>query len=108
VAEKEPSSVLITKPNGITTLFDLDEVLMAQYDPEKATLTLEFKNQSTSVLNGGPWVEQLWDIMKKKAGFSANEDRNRSAWSKELSVKYSGKLPEIVPAEPKDNGPQKD
>jgi len=91
------NSVLITKPDGTTTLFDLDEVLMGQYNPEKATLTLEFKNQSTSVLTGGPWVEQLWGIMKKRAGFPANEDKNRSAWSKELSVKFAGKFPDDPP-----------
>ena len=88
-----PNGVMITKPDGTTTLFDLDEVLMGQFDPEKKTLKLEFKNQSTSVLSGGPWVEQLWNIMKKRMGFPENADVNRSAWSKELSVQFSGTFP---------------
>ncbi len=95
-----PNGVMITKPDGTTTLFDLDEVLIGQFDPEKKTLKLEFKNQSTSVLSGGPWVEQLWTIMKMKMGFAGNADLNRSAWSKELSVQFSGKLPDPVPQEP--------
>ena len=95
-----PNGVMITKPDGTTTLFDLDEVLIGQYDPTKKSLKLEFKNQSTSVLSGGPWVEQLWDIMKKKMGFAGNADLNRSAWSKELSVQFSGKLPDAPPQEP--------
>jgi len=91
------SSVLIQKPDGRTALFDLSDVLMAEYDPAEGTLKLEFKNRSTSVLSGGKWVEQLWDILKRRAGFSASEDRSRSAFSQDLSVKYSGKLPSDPP-----------
>lgn len=97
----DPSSVLVTKPDGETVLFDLADVQMTKYDPVKKTLTLEFKNQSTSVLSGGPWVEQLWDVLKRRAGFHPQEDRNRSAFSRDLSVKYSGKLPNPPPPEPK-------
>lgn len=93
-------SVLVTKPDGTTTLFDLSDVQMSHYDPVKKTLSLEFKNQSTSVLSGGPWVEQLWEVLKRRAGFHGQEDKNRSAFSRDLSVKYSGVLPDIVPPEP--------
>lgn len=102
-----PDSVLITKPDGVTVLFDLADVQMSKYDPEKKVLTIEFKNQSTSVLTGGPWVEQLWDLMKRRAGFHPQEDKNRSAWSKELSVKFAGKLPDEPPPEPGPEGPPK-
>ena len=103
---QDPSSVLITKPDGETVLFDLADVQMSKYDPTKKTLTLEFKNQSTSTLTGGPWVEQLWEIMKRRAGFHGQEDKNRSAFSRDLSVKYSGKLPDVVPPEPPPEEPK--
>lgn len=101
-----PDGVIITKPDGKTTLFDLADVQMSHYDPVKKTLSLEFKNQSTSVLSGGPWVEQLWELLKKRAGFHGQEDKNRSAFSKDLSVKYSGKFPDDPPPEPRVEEPR--
>jgi len=101
-------SVLITKPDGTTVLFDLADVQMSKYDPHKKTLTIEFKNMSTSALSGGPWVEQLWDLMKRRAGFHPQEEKNRSAFSSELSVKYSGKLPDTPPPEPTAEPPKGD
>ena len=77
------SHVLITHPAGEQTIFDMNDVQKGRFlpsgggpDGREPRLALEFKSASAIVLDG-PWVKDLWETIKNRAGVGGKDDPMR-------------------------------
>lgn len=87
--------LLITEPNGRETLFDLGMVqksVMDRRGREGATLTIEFKHQGEIVFKDGPWVDEIWNALKERAGIPKGDPyRGKPAFGQQVGVTFSEK-----------------